>query len=152
MSEDKQHITDDLLVKYLLGETDAGESRQAELWISENETNRKYFEDFKLIWQQSEQLAAVNNPDEDAAWLRLQKRMRQTGAQPAKVLRPKAKNQWLMIAASVVLISFIGYLAFNRYKITVIDKVSGEQTLVENLPDGSSVILNRNSQLKYPSR
>ena len=68
MSEDNKHITDDLLVKYLLGETDAAESREAELWINASDANKKYYADFKLIWQESERIAATSNPDEDGAW------------------------------------------------------------------------------------
>ena len=45
MSPNNTHITDDLLVKYLLHESTAEESKAVENWIAEHESNRKYFDD-----------------------------------------------------------------------------------------------------------
>lgn len=151
MNDDNKHITDDLLVKYLLGETDATESREAELWINENAANKKYYADFKLIWQESERIAANRNPDEDGAWLRLQNRISKmpVGAQPQ--IRPASTFGWLKIAASILLISVIGYIGYNQFFSTkLISKGSGLATLTQNLPDGSLVTLNSNSKITYP--
>ena len=42
----KEHI-DDKLIRYLLGECDAEESREVERWVAESAKNRRYFEDFR---------------------------------------------------------------------------------------------------------
>lgn len=150
MSADNKHITDDVLVKYLLGETDPGESRDAELWINANEANRKYYADFKLIWEESERIAKPGGPDEDAAWMRLQNRLKKEKAGNKQSASP-AKNLWLQIAAAILLISAVGYLAYTQfYSTQPISAASGAATLTQKLPDGSSVILNRNSQITYP--
>ena len=145
MSDDNKHITDDLLVKYLLAETDATETREAELWINANDANKKYYADFKLIWQESERIAATSNPDEDGAWLRLQNRIAKMPAEQQPQIKPSSKFGWLKIAASILLISAIGYFAYNQFFSTsLISKGSGLATLTQNLPDGSLVTLNSN--------
>jgi transmembrane sensor len=152
MSEDNKHITDDLLVKYLLGETDATETREAELWINANDANKKYYADLKLIWQESERIAATHKPDEDGAWLRLQSRITKMPAGEQPQFKPAAKLGWLKIAASILLISAIGYFTYNQFFSTsLISKGSGQATLTQNLPDGSLVTLNTNSQITYPA-
>ncbi|MCR8560233.1 FecR domain-containing protein [Mucilaginibacter sp. BJC16-A38] len=151
MSADNENMMDDLLVKYLLGEADAGESREAELWINQNEANRKYYADFKLIWQESERIASVNQPDEDGAWLRLQNRIDKNDEQQTPALKPVPKFTWLKIAASILLISVVGYFAYNQYYSTKIASNNSTAALTQNLPDGSSVTLNNGSQLIYPN-
>jgi len=151
MSDDNKHITDDLLVKYLLGETDATETREAELWINANDANKKYYADFKLIWQESERIAATSNPDENGAWLRLQNRMAKMPTEQEPQIRSASKFGWLKIAASILLISAIGYFTYNQFfSASLISKGSGMATLMQNLPDGSLVTLNSNSQITYP--
>ncbi|MCO5946019.1 FecR family protein [Mucilaginibacter flavidus] len=151
MSDDNKHITDDLLVKYLLGETDATESSDAELWINTSDANKKYYADFKLIWQESERIAATNNPDEDGAWLRLQNRIAKMSAEQQPQIKRASKFGWLKVAASILLVSAIGYFAYNQFfNTSLISKGSGLATLTQDLPDGSLVTLNSNSQIIYP--
>ncbi|SHM58580.1 FecR family protein [Mucilaginibacter sp. OK098] len=151
MSADKEHITDDALVKYLLGETNAAENRETEQWINENDANRKYYADFKLIWQESERIAANSNPDEDGAWLRLQNRISINNDQQIQPIKSASKFTWLKIAASILLISVIGYFAFDQFFGTELISNSSTVALTKGLPDGSSVTLNSNSQLSYPN-
>ena len=146
------HIMDDLLVKYLSGEASPEEVFQAEQWIGTNQANNKYYEDFKRIWDESGQVTAEGKPDEDVAWLRLQNRIsKNENIQPAlKKLRPG--NQWLKIAASILLIAIAGYWVYSRlFDTNIIDKISGDKVMVQNLPDGSTITLNSNSKLSYPA-
>lgn len=151
MSADKEHMIDDLLVKYLLGEADTAESRKAELWINASEANAKYYAGFKLIWQESERIASVSNPDEDGAWLRLQKRIDTTAGQPVPQIKTASKFTWLKIAASLLLLTAIGYYAYNQYYSTQIASNNTVAALTQNLSDGSSVTLNNGSKLIYPN-
>lgn len=153
MNEEDNHIIDDLLVKYLLGETDAAESSEAELWINAGDANKKYYEGIKLIWQESERIAANSNPDEDGAWHRLQKRINtDVSEEPVRQLKPARKFGWIGVAASVALISVMSYFAYNQFWSTrPVSKSSGQETLTQSLPDGSSVTLNSGSEIIYPA-
>lgn len=151
MSEDNNHIIDDLLVKYLLGEAGADESREAELWISASDDNRKYFAGLKLIWDESRRVAANSNPDEDAAWARLHNRIAKTDVRSIPQIKPAAKFGWLRIAASILVICISTYFIYDRF--FGISTVSNDTAtaLVQALPDGSTVTLNSHSQLIYPN-
>jgi transmembrane sensor len=146
------HTMDELLVKYLCGEATPAESLQAEQWISAHEANRKHYEDFKRIWQQSERIAGESQVNENAAWMRLQNRINKSDAAQPVRREPRPDTQWLKIAVSMLLVGIVSYWVYNRfYDAHIIDKTTGDKVLTENLSDGSTVTLNRNSQLRYPA-
>jgi hypothetical protein len=75
LNKDDQHIaTHELLVKYLADEARADERAAVEQWIAANEANRRYFEQFKLLWDAGQRLALQSAVDEDGAWDRFRER------------------------------------------------------------------------------
>jgi transmembrane sensor len=153
LSQNFDHINDDLLVKYLLGEATEEERLQVEAWMASDAANKKQYEDFKTIWEESKQLALVSTVDESAAWQRFRQRV-----EPPKkkaIVRKMKPTPWLRIAALFIVIAgagYFGYKLFNEKPIETIVVASGKVPLVDTLPDGSIVTLNKNSQLDYPSR
>jgi ferric-dicitrate binding protein FerR (iron transport regulator) len=148
------HTMDDLLVKYLAGEATPEERLQAEQWISANETNRKYYKDFNRIWQESERIPGESQANENAAWMRLQNRINKSDVDVEQHVRrePRPDTQWLKIAVSILLVGIVSYWVYNRfYDAHIIEKLSRNKVLTENLSDGSTVTLNSNSQLSYPA-
>ncbi|MBO9684757.1 MAG: FecR domain-containing protein [Flavisolibacter sp.] len=153
MSQNFDHINDDLLVKYLLGEATGEERLQVEAWMASDVANKKQYEDFKTIWEESKQLALVSTADENAAWQRFRERVQQ----PKKnaVVRNMRRVAWLRIAALFIVIAgagYFGYKLFSEKPIETIVVASNGTTLIDTLPDGSVVTLNKNSQLDYPSK
>jgi len=138
-------------MKYLLGEASADESREAELWISASDDNRKYFTGLKLIWDESRHVAANSNPDEDAAWSRLHNRIIKTNEQAIPQIKPAARFGWLRIAASILVICISTYFIYDRF--FGVSTVSNDTAaaLMQTLPDGSAVTLNSHSRLTYPN-
>lgn len=153
MNQNADHIIDDLLVKYLLGEATEEERLLMETWIHANTDNKKQYEDFKTIWEESKQLAAVCTIDENDAWQRFKTRI----DQPKKktVVRKMPSTNWLRVAALFVLIAgatYFGYKLLNEKPVENIVIASQQTTLTDTLPDGSIVTLNKNSQLDFPSK
>ena len=68
-------MNDELLIKFLLNETTAEESRTVQSWISANAENRKYFQQFERIWNESTSLAESSNVDEEQAWQNFKQRV-----------------------------------------------------------------------------
>jgi ferric-dicitrate binding protein FerR (iron transport regulator) len=154
LSQNFYHITDDLLVKYLLGEATPEEAGMVEEWLAADATNKKQFEDFKTIWEESKKLAAVSTVDADAAWQRFKNRVEKP-VQKEAVVRKIEPFGWLKIAALFILIAsagLFGYQMFSENKVKALAVVSKGSTLVDTLPDGSVVTLNKNSSLNYPSK
>jgi len=149
------NMNDDLLVKYLVGETNADENAAVEIWLKADEKNLNYYKGFKKIWEDSLLIAAENtHVDEDAAWKRLHNRMHEKDV-PVHTLK-KSSFQWLRIAASIVLISTLGWLGYsyfeNKSANTLIEIHAANTTLNDTLPDGTTVTLNKNSSLSYTSK
>ena len=154
MSQNFYHITDDLLVKYMLGEATGEERGWVEDWLASEAAAKKQFEDFKTIWEESKKLAAVSTVDEDAAWARFKNRVKNPVPKEA-VVRKIRPVGWLKIAALFILVAgagLIGYQVFNNNKVEEILVASQALPVVDTLPDGSVVTLNKNSSLNYPSK
>ncbi len=151
MNKEQSHINDDLLVKHLLGEATAEEQAEVNAWVGASDSNRKYYNDFKLIWDNSKKLAATSTIDENAAWGRFQQRI--TTEKPANKTIPLGRRiNWMRVAAILVLM--VGGVWMARYMVwgTNTQLVAGNMVLTETLPDGTTVTLNKGAVLKYNSR
>jgi transmembrane sensor len=104
MSKSNGHMSDDLLVKYLVGEATPAETDDVQAWLAADEANHIHFNQLKRIWDESLQLANTSTVDEDAAYNRLQNRIKnmpEGGEAKVVDLQPK-KTNWLAIAASLL--------------------------------------------------
>jgi len=146
------HISDDLLVKYMLGEATEEERLMVEAWINNNAANKKQYEDFETIWQESKQLAAISTVDESIEWQKFKERINQP-KQTAIVKKMNPVTWWRVAALFVIIIgaSYLGYKLLNEKPVQNIVVASGQATISDTLPDGSMVTLNKNSEIHYPS-
>jgi len=148
VSKQNNHITDDLLVRFLLGEVSGEENLLVESWLQENEKNREQLEKLRDTWEKAALLAPATASDEDAAWMRLQQR-----------ISDSAKRQWafpwMRVAAIFVLVAGLSWLLFSGLASNqpeTMQAMAGEKVLKQELPDGSSVTLNKGGNLSYPER
>lgn len=151
LKENFYHIDDELLVKYLLGESTQDEDTKVEQWISADGVNRKYYEDFKTIWDESKQISYSSNIDEELSWQRFHNRIQSVSADKVRV-RSNAFS-WLKIAAVFVIIAgaaLLGYKIFSNTEVKNLAVQSRGKVIVDTLPDGSVVTLNKNSSISYP--
>lgn len=152
------NINDDLLVKYLLGEADPSEADAVQRWINSNEENRKYYESFQLIWEESKKLASNSTVDEQAAWQRFVARTQQeTEAPTAPPLHrtiPLYRTARMWAAAVLLLLAGSAWLMtqWNAGNDELLTAHAGNSTITTTLPDGTVVILNRNATLSYPKK
>jgi transmembrane sensor len=154
--ENKFDYTNDLIGKYLAGEANDSEQDAVDEWIKESEENRRYFEHLQTIFVQAASIQERHHFDTDAAWNSLRRKLRDPGSGRKVTLSGRGLNQGLLwrIAASVVLIMAIGYLAYRFYpdqnksaEPVVIRTTEG--TLQDTLPDGSTAFLNRASSITF---
>lgn len=118
-------------------------------WIAADEANKRYFEQFKLIWDTSRQLAVQSTADENKAWERFQNRIKN---EDSKVVPLKKKKfGWIKIAASIILVAGLGYLAYLFLNDPVKEKsiVAYQSPVTDTLPDNSIVTLNKHSVISY---
>jgi transmembrane sensor len=136
----------------MLGEANEEERLFVEEWINISIDNKKQFEDFKTIWEESKQLVMVSAVDENAAWQRLKSRIYQP--KQTAIIKKMNPVKWWKVAAMFVLLigaSYLGYKLLNEKPIQNVVVASGYAAVTDTLPDGSIVTLNKNSELDYPS-
>ncbi|MES2457677.1 MAG: FecR domain-containing protein [Bacteroidota bacterium] len=163
-------MTDELLIKFLIDETDATEKTEVQEWLLADPANQLHLDQMEKIWQAGKKLAVASKVDEEQAWMRFKEKAAGSGSAPAKqditAIRPlnpdieplksgsiplRNNYSWLKIAAILLLVggSWMAYQLFGpqRYQ----DLVASDKVLNEQLPDGSELTLNKNTQLSYAS-
>jgi transmembrane sensor len=137
-----------------LGEADQDEMAQVNKRLAEDVVYKKYFEQFKTIWDSSKNIAVQSTTDENAAWQHFKNRVtyQQQNIQPVQ----KNKFSWIKVAASVITLVGIGVISFlminkeNRVKEIALQSL--QQVVNDTLSDASVVTLNKNSTLTYPEK
>ncbi|HEY1116005.1 MAG TPA: FecR domain-containing protein [Chitinophagaceae bacterium] len=149
------HITDDLLVKHLLGEASPGERVQVEEWLAASDANRAYYAQLQKVWESSKTLASAREVDEEAAWQRFRTRIYNTGNGKGE-RHPVHSIGWWRIAALFVVIFGIAFFAYTwltaEAPVQQLSLQTVDQPLSDTLSDGSVVMLNKHSTITYPSR
>jgi len=155
MGNANTNMDDDLLVKYIAGETTRAEHLVVEDWIAASETNRALYEQFKLIWDQSPQ--SVRNVNKEDAYIRLQNRLNSpSSARQQSLTKSTPTSYWIGLAASVILISTVLWLTFTHVydngSVSFVRIESNSKVRTKTLPDGSVITLNAHSTIVYPAR
>jgi ferric-dicitrate binding protein FerR (iron transport regulator) len=150
------NIDDDLLVKCLLGEADAQEVAAVAQWRKANPAHEQRYCDFQIIWEQSRAAAARSNVDTEAAWARFQQRVQATAQvlQQPKIIPLSFPMQWVRVAAILIVLLGAGFifLYLNNRAPEMIVRNSGAAIMIDTLPDGSVVTLNKDATFTYPER
>jgi len=151
----KQDMSEDILIKYILGEASTDEGQEVETWKRANHANAKKFEEVKIILETGKRLAEVSPLGEAEAWEKF-KEKRATGTQEAAKVVSINRNtgtNWLRIAAAAVLLIGGGWIGYALYQQNAANQVvniqANNQVRVDTLPDGSVVHLNKNSGISY---
>lgn len=148
-------MTDELLVKYLLNEANEAEQQQVNAWITASADNKKYYDHFSLIWEKSKKHAVTSTIDTDVAWQKFQQRVQKNETGSAKIIElPRRSMGWMRIAAMLVILLGSAWMLYNIIglgKPEMIAIRSEDKVLIDTLPDGSIVTLNKNSSLSYPA-
>jgi len=145
---------DELLAKMLTGEASADEKNQVQQWLGASEENRRYYDHFRLIWEESLQLAATTTVDENAAWQRFQQRTKET---PAPRAAKTIHINRIRIAAAVIITIGLGWMGWflineGNKEVPLALLQTTDSVKSETLPDGSFITINKNSSLSYPEQ
>ena len=141
-----------MLVKHLLGETTPDEALQVQSWIDQSPLNQKYYEDFRLIWMQSKEQEGKSTVNEEEAWARFRQRTVREATLPRTIEMPRRRMPWLRIAAVLLVLAggaTLAWLTGNSSGGALVALSSNDKVLIDTLPDGSIVTLNKYSTLTY---
>lgn len=142
---------DDLIGKVLAGEGSMQEEDTVRQWARQSDSNRKYYEQVKLIFERAATTPADIEFDAEAAWSKVRQKMESGRVIPIWKTKPAAYNLMLRIAASSVILIGITYWIYQvtAPPLQTLAVASDQVTLQDTLPDGSTAFLNKKSELKY---
>jgi len=160
MAEFIHDMSDDLLVKHLTGEATEEEIAYVDEWLQQSDANRRYYDGFIQVWEQSLQLGAGITVNEDAAWQQVKKRIEEASQPATPVKEIPARFNYkkaLGIAAAVLLVAacgIAGYIVtglFTGKAVTQLAVNAKAEVIVDTLTDGSVVTINKHSGIMFPS-
>jgi ferric-dicitrate binding protein FerR (iron transport regulator) len=153
-------MTDELLVKYLVGECSKEEQDAVMAWKTADPFNKKRFESLEWIWMESHKINQQSKVDVDKAWnsfIELRDRAEEKQKKGRAIPLSGTFSRVLAIAASFLIILTLYYLKWNidqksdvTKPVAYIKLQTFENTLTDTLPDGTIITLNKNSALSYP--
>lgn len=154
MKDNKDHMTDDLITRYLAGMATEDEKNSLENWIGLSEQNAQYFNKFRLIWEHSANLKAYEAIDTESSL----KRVKEKTSSGSEKKAAKIKPLWIAVRIAAIVIIFFGIYMISRQKpneqtaqeITKIISEDGIKTMM--LPDSSMVYLNKFSAIEYDEK
>lgn len=150
----KGNMSEDILIKYLLGEANAVEKMETEMWITADLKNAKKLGDLRIILETSKKLAVSSPLNEETAWSNFNARREMQIENPVSLKPVGTQYSWARIAAAVLLISAAGWAYTYLYHpggddSNTVTLSSTDKFITDTLPDGSIVHLNKNSSITY---
>ena len=150
-----EQTIDDLLAKYLADDTDTHESDTISEWIIASEDNKKTFNHSKMVWDGAKNYRKV---DVNAAWAKLNiTKKKEVEFIDIQEVKPIIKLNWLnnllKIAAVLVVLFGLWFVAARQFTTPQNDVLtfkSGSKSIEKILPDGTKILLSKNSQITYP--
>ncbi len=141
-------ITEDILVKYLAGETEPHEVAMIDQWRQSSEENEKHFRQLETLWVSSAGLKDSKAVNVDAAWEKVQRRI----TAPVKGRMVSMQTRWL-VAASLVLLIGLGIFFISRTNSNpeMISLNVTNDTRNIQLADGSKLMV-KSGQVTYPKQ
>jgi transmembrane sensor len=141
------------LIKYFENKCSPTEAEEIETWLKTSAENEKLFQNVKKIWEAAEKAPNTIHLDYKKAWEKIQSKAGIAYKQAKQIPMKVSFKQLLRIAAILIILIGLGSLIRMIYfgKPDLITETNHNQTQKElHLSDGTTVILNRNSQLTYP--
>jgi ferric-dicitrate binding protein FerR (iron transport regulator) len=148
-------MDEELLIRFIIGESDDNESVVAQKWINDSDANRRHFEKLLKVWSAAEDPRHVEPADvnADAAWNKLKARIEQFHEIENKYQGKQRSLSFYLVRVAAVFV--FGIFIYNLYKyqdtrLSQVQIASADTTLTNNpLPDGTIISLNQNTIIEY---
>jgi len=154
---------DILILRFVSGEATKAEAKQLELWLSESDANRAYFNKIKSVWSNIKAPEPDSIPDFENFWFKVDAKLQNgtdTGSEDilnkgslfSRLFgKPVYAISGAIGFALIVLFTCIYLFVFDKPQILYYSTGNG-QKLEITLPDGSKVQLNADSKVSFPER
>ena len=150
-------MQDELIIRHLTGEASAEEEKQLQLWMAQLPENEKYYEELKKVFELSANHFAKNSKQPvdinvDQEWNTFVATISKKETPIRTLNLEKSSRSWLRLAAALLLIAASGFVInYFVFRNTDVKFQIADTTQSISLPDGSTVVLNKYSELSYAS-
>ena len=149
-------MQDELIIRHLTGEASAEEEKQLQLWRAQLPENGKYYDDLKKVFELSTNHLTQTKHEMDVnvnqEWERFVSTIEKKEAPVRTLVSENQTRPWLRIAATLLLIVASGFVInYFVFRNTDVKFQTSDITQSVILPDGSTIILNKHSELSYAS-
>ena len=146
-------ITDEILARYLAGESTPEEAMVLHDWLEVDE-NRTRFDAFRKMWDISYPSKKFPHIDKKIAWKNIRDSMPVQPDDAARLsIRPaRGMSFFLKVAATALILAIAGifaYLKLGVRHVEMVSVVSTDSTRQLVLPDESRAVLNQHSKITF---
>ncbi|MFK8037731.1 MAG: FecR domain-containing protein [Crocinitomicaceae bacterium] len=148
-SQNHISINETILMAFINGELTIEQSASVEAWLDQSPKNKAVFDSLKKAWELSGELKVKPvTVDTDAAWLKVKANIADTKVIPITKKSNPILKYVIGIAATLTLV-LLAY-TFWQKPIDSVELMATNNIINQTLPDGSDIVINKNSQLTYP--
>ncbi len=149
IEENTYGINEEMLFRHFDRQLTAGQEETVLAWRDDSEENFQEYQRFHFLYLDIKAVQSLDSLSQDfavkPAWKKFTKQnefgVRATG------------YRWLSIAASIALILGLAWFGYDlNYGVEEVRLASADAVVQQELIDGSTVSLNKNSQLTYPEK
>ncbi|SFD75513.1 FecR family protein [Chitinophaga sp. CF118] len=144
-----QQVDFELLGKYLSGEATPEEGVALDNWILDAPENRKLFDQVSVIWNQAKQQQGHQLPDKEKLLHEIKAHLATAKVYPVRkrLYLSSIAAVFLLLAAAAI---YIFFFREREQVIRYVNRATGTGIYRDTLSDHSLVVLNSNSNIKYP--
>lgn len=148
-----------LIVKYLQSEATPEEQKLVEDYIARSDKNKQLFESYRGLMFLTQKKKVEYNAD--LAWEKIQKRIEvlqnsdtSKSSILSKAVRKSPIYKYAISGAAAAIILLVGFVSLFHQNDVAIKQYSSGLAVASpsELPDGTSVVLNSNTTLKFPEK
>ena len=146
----QHNIPYNLFAKFFTGEISEKEQIELDKFISEKPENEKIFEDYELIWSRNNTDDTFSEETNSAL-----QSVKKIISEDEKKIEPKPYKLLFKIAATVIVVFGLSWFAYNQLTNNDAEMITcntTDQIKELKLSDGSTILLNKNSTLKYQEK
>ncbi|MCF6183344.1 MAG: FecR domain-containing protein [Bacteroidales bacterium] len=148
MQNTDKHIN--LIIKHLSGETSENEEQNLQIWLSEDEKNRRLYDDYKKIWSlsQKEHIQEIENINIDGEWQKFKQKVNFDN-EKYSIKTEKKTFSFIRIAASILILISVGIAGIYLFGGKEQKIVAFNEVKEAKLPDNTEISINKNSEIIY---
>ncbi len=140
---------EEIIVKYLQGNSKSSENEILLEWLRENPVNKKIFGDLTVIWFSSYKKEAVFDPEKAF------EKFKTSISSPQKEKKSNKKGLIVKLISSIAALFILAagtYFYFNNIEKSTIITAKSTKIADLTLPDGTKIFMKGNSCVRYPDK